>query len=181
MNGFTLGLLVFCITALVNNKNLGMSVLYGFVLYSIVMQWLFSGGFILEVLYMDTASAFVVLLRCFFNLYPSYHFTKIFADVSRTADSHFDALQNRYVEGRPFIFDDLFYKRSQSFKKPFPRSYTLPNCLETLFYMVLVFLLYILILTILDRYIQSNRGYTEPLCPNLRKRKKSTYMHMPNS
>lgn len=46
-NGFTLGLLVFCIAALVNNKNLGMSVLYGFILYSIVMQWLFSGGFIL--------------------------------------------------------------------------------------------------------------------------------------
>jgi len=97
MNGFTLGLLMFCITAIVNNKNLGMSIIYGFVLYSIVMQWIFSGGFILEILYMDTAKTFVVFLRYFFNLYPSYHFTKIFSDISRTADSHFDALQNRYV------------------------------------------------------------------------------------
>jgi hypothetical protein len=43
INGFTIGLVAFCITALVNNKNLGMSVIYGFVLYSIIMQWIFSG------------------------------------------------------------------------------------------------------------------------------------------
>lgn len=128
-NGFTLGLVAFCITAIVSSKNLGMSIIYGFVLYSIVMQWLFSGGYILELLYMDTASTLVKVLKFVFNLYPSYHFTKIFADISRTADSHFDTLQNRYVDGRTFIYDDLFYRRSQSFEKPFPRSYTLPNCI----------------------------------------------------
>ncbi len=47
VNGFTIGLVVFCITAVVKSKNLGMSIIYGFVLYSIVMQWLFSGGYIL--------------------------------------------------------------------------------------------------------------------------------------
>jgi hypothetical protein len=47
VNGFTIGLVAFCITATVNSKNLGMSIIYGFVLYSIVMQWLFSGGYIL--------------------------------------------------------------------------------------------------------------------------------------
>lgn len=47
VNGFTIGLVAFCITAMVSNKSLGMSVIYGFVLYSIVMQWLFSGGYIL--------------------------------------------------------------------------------------------------------------------------------------
>ena len=47
VNGMIVGLIPFCVTAAVNNKNLGMSILYGFVLYSIVMQWLFSGGFIL--------------------------------------------------------------------------------------------------------------------------------------
>lgn len=123
VNGFTIGLVAFCITAIVSNKNLGMSIIYGFVLYSIVMQWLFSGGYILELLYMDTASTFVKVLKFVFNLYPSYHFTKIFADVSRTADNHFDTLQNRYVEGRTFVYEDLFTRRSQSFQKPFPRSY----------------------------------------------------------
>lgn len=46
INGFTLGLVSFCVVAMVGNKNLGMSILYGFILYSIVMQWLFSGGYI---------------------------------------------------------------------------------------------------------------------------------------
>lgn len=115
LNGFTLGILVFCITALVANKSLGMSIIYGFVLYSIVMQWLFSGGYILELLYMDTASSLVRFFKLLFNVYPSFHFTKIFADVSRTADSHFDTLTNRYVEGRTFTYTDLFTRRSQSF------------------------------------------------------------------
>lgn len=46
INGFTLGMVSFCVVAIVSNKNLGMSILYGFILYSIVMQWLFSGGYI---------------------------------------------------------------------------------------------------------------------------------------
>lgn len=49
---------------------------------------------------MDTASKIVKTLKVIFNLYPSYHFTKIFADISRTADSHFDTMQNRYVLGK---------------------------------------------------------------------------------
>lgn len=102
---------------------------------------------------MDTASPIVKFLKYFFNLYPSYHFTKIFSDISRTADNHFDTLQNRYVAGRPFVLDDLLAKRSQSFTKPFPRSYTLPSALESLFFMFLVSLLYMFILVILDRYI----------------------------
>ena len=100
VNGFTLGILTFCITALVSNKSLGMSIIYGFVLYSIVMQWLFSGGYILELLYMDSAGQAIKFFRYLFNCYPSYHFTKIFTDVTRTADDHFDTLVNRYVEGR---------------------------------------------------------------------------------
>ena len=130
-----------------------MSIVYGFVLYSIVMQWLFSGGYILELLYMDTASTVVKILKFVFNLYPSYHFTKIFSDISKIADSHFDTLQNRYVDGRRFIYEDLFHQRSQSFQKPFPRSYTLPSAIESLGYMALVAVLYSFILVILDRYI----------------------------
>ena len=90
VNGMIVGLIPFCVTAAVSNKNLGMSLLYGFVLYSIVMQWLFSGGFILELLYMNTANFIVKLLKFIFNLYPSFHFSKIFSDVSRIVDKHLD-------------------------------------------------------------------------------------------
>ena len=47
VNGLVLGLIAFNVMALVNHKSLGMSVTYGFILYSISMQWIFSGGFIL--------------------------------------------------------------------------------------------------------------------------------------
>ena len=77
-------------TAAVDNKNLGMSILYGFVLYSIIMQWLFTGGIILQLLYSNTASKIVKLLKFVFNLYPSFHFSKIFSDVSNIADEHLD-------------------------------------------------------------------------------------------
>jgi hypothetical protein len=127
INGFTIGLVSFCITAIVNNKNLGMSVVYGFVLYSIIMQWIFSGvsgGYIIEILYMDDPSFTIKFLKSIFNLYPSYHFTKIFVDISRTAENHFDTLENRYINGRPYTYEDIFYRKSQ---KSSVRSFTFPN------------------------------------------------------
>lgn len=98
-NGIILGLLALCITAAVAERGLGMSLLYGFVLYSVVMQWLFTGGFLFDMLYFSNASTAVVFLRYLFNAYPSFHFSKLFSDISRKADNHIDTYQNRYVEG----------------------------------------------------------------------------------
>ena len=67
-----------------------MSLLYGFLLYSIVVQWLFSGGLLINMLYFDSAAPILVFLKYFFNLYPSFHFSKLFVDISRKADSHID-------------------------------------------------------------------------------------------
>jgi hypothetical protein len=69
-NGLVLGLLALCVTAAVAERGLGMSVLYGFLLYSVVVQWLFSGGLLFNMLYFDNASTAVLLLRYIFNLYP---------------------------------------------------------------------------------------------------------------
>lgn len=83
--------------AIVTHKSLGMSIIYGFILYSISMQWIFSGGFVLELLYLDTASLIIKLVKLFFNLYPSFHFSKIFNNIVRMADFHVDTYENRYV------------------------------------------------------------------------------------
>jgi len=47
VNGLVLGFVAFNTMALVTHKSMGMSLTYGFILYSISMQWIFSGGFIL--------------------------------------------------------------------------------------------------------------------------------------
>jgi len=90
--------------ALVQNKNMGISLTYAFILYSIAIQWIFSGGFILQLLYLDSASFTIKAIRYFFNLYPSFHFSKIFADIVSKADYHVDTYQNRYVKGTSFKF-----------------------------------------------------------------------------
>lgn len=110
-----------------------------------------------------------------FNLYPSFHFSKIFSDLSRIVDNHLDTFQNRYVDGRTLQLADLFKEKSQTYTQPIPHSYTLPSPFESFIYLALTSLLYLTILALLDRCVQSNRGYTEPLCANLRKRKKSIY------
>ena len=46
-NGLILGLVALNAMAIVTHKSLGMSLIYGFILYSISMQWIFSGGFVL--------------------------------------------------------------------------------------------------------------------------------------
>lgn len=62
---------------------------------------------------MDTASPIVKSIKAVFNLYPSFHFSKIFSDVVRIADTHFDTYQNKFIQGRPFVTSDLTYQRSQ--------------------------------------------------------------------
>lgn len=115
INGLVLGLVSFNTMALVTHKNLGMSLTYAFILYSISMQWIFSGGVILEFLYLDSASLIVKAVKFFFNLYPSFHFSKIFNNIVRKADSHIDTLENRYVKGTQFEYDDLFFRESKSY------------------------------------------------------------------
>ena len=104
MNGFVLGLLELCIVAVVKERGLGMSILYGFILYSVVMQWLFTGGFLFDMLYFTNISLTVLFLRYLFNLYPSFHFSKLFSDITRKADSHMDTYENRFIDGTKFTW-----------------------------------------------------------------------------
>ena len=69
-----------------------MSITYGFVLYAIVMQWVFTGGFMLYFIYQNASSVMVKIAKVFFNIYPSFHYSKIFCDIERKADSHFDMM-----------------------------------------------------------------------------------------
>lgn len=85
-----------------------MSLLYGFLLFSVVVQWLFAGGLLMNLLYFDNATIAVKMLKVFFNSYPSFHFSKLFIDISRKADSHIDMFENRYVEGTEFQWSDMF-------------------------------------------------------------------------
>lgn len=64
----------------------------------------------MEFLYLDSASDIVKAVRYFFDLYPSFHFSKIFSNIVRKADSHLDTLENRYVKGTSFVYEDLFFR-----------------------------------------------------------------------
>lgn len=178
-NGMVLGLLGLCVTAGVAERGLGMSVIYGFVLYSVVMQWLFTGGFLFDMLYFTNASTTVKALRYIFNGYPSFHFSKLFSDVSRKADSHIDTFENRYVEGSQFTWEDMFIRQSKSYQKPFPQTYVLPSPFESAVYLMLTSVAFIVALWLMDNLVESNRGYREYLgCPK-RKRKNSGYLSSP--
>lgn len=177
VNGLVLGFVAFNTMALVTHKNMGMSLTYGFILYSISMQWIFSGGFILELLYLDSASFIIKAVKVFFNLYPSFHFSKIFTDVVRKADFHVDTLQNRYVPGTGFYFQDLFTRSEQHFEKPFPHGYVMPSPMESFIYLILTSITYIISLWLFDTFIESNRGYKSQLWKR-KTRKQSVYQMM---
>lgn len=76
---------------------------------------------------MNTASPVVKTIKFIFDLYPSFHFSKIFSDMVAIADSHFNTLENRFIEGRDLLYEDLFNQRTQTYEKPFPHSYTIPS------------------------------------------------------
>jgi hypothetical protein len=90
-NGIVMSLIGLMILSIANEKKVGMSIAYAFVLYSIVMQWMFTGGFLMMFIYQKTEKKWINLVKAFFNIYPSFHYSKIFSDIERKADRHFDA------------------------------------------------------------------------------------------
>jgi hypothetical protein len=72
------------------------------------MQWMFTGGFLMLFIYQQTNTRWIKAIRVFFNLYPSFHYSKIFSDVERKADRHFDSFDNKWIEGQKFTYEDLF-------------------------------------------------------------------------
>ena len=95
------------IVSIASNKKLGMSITYGFLLYAVVLQSFSSGGFILMFIYQQSRSFWILFLKMLFYTYPSFHYSKIFADVEKKADRHFDGLMMRWVDGTSFTMQDL--------------------------------------------------------------------------
>lgn len=134
-----------------------MSIAYGFVLYSIVMQWMFTGGFLLMFLYQTSQKWWITAIKVFFNLYPSFHYSKIFTDIIRKADTHFDSFANKWIEGSSFTYSDLFENTSGA-TTVFIQNYTIPSPLSSFFNMLLTSLIEILLIWYFDHIIASVLG-----------------------
>lgn len=135
-NGFVMSLIGLMIVSIVSDKRTGMTVGYAFVLYSIVMQWMFTGGFLLMFLYQKSNKIWITLVKIFFNLYPSFHYSKLFTDINRKADRHFDSFENRWIEGKQFTYADLF-ERNSGQTSIIKQEYEMPTPLESLISMLL--------------------------------------------
>ena len=177
-NGVLLSFIGYLVVSLVNEKKIGMSITYGFVLYAIVMQWVFTGGFMLYFIYQSASSTMVKIAKVFFNIYPSFHYSKIFCDIERKADSHFDMLEAKWISGNEFTTKDLFEVTKG--KVIFPAEpYEIPSPFQSYLYMLLTSLVYIILIWYFDHVISSNRGkpyhplfFLQPSfwCAKLRKR-----------
>ena len=85
-----------------------------------------------------------------------------------------DTFENRFVEGTEFTWSDIFIRQSKSYLKPFPQTYILPSPFESALYLLLTSISFIIILWILDNFVESNRGYKENIFPcNRQERRQS--------
>lgn len=153
-NGTLMSLIGLMITSIANDKKIGMSIAYAFVLYSIVMQWMFTGGFLMMFLYQTSEKWWISAVKGFFNLYPSFHYSKIFSDVERKADRHFDSFANKWIEGGSFTYDDLFAKTSGA-TSFFPQSYSIPSPMDSFLNMLLTSIVEIVVIWYFDHIIAS--------------------------
>lgn len=103
--------------------------------------------------------AWVDIPRALFYFMPTFHFVKVYGDISRTVCTHFKLDQPTWVDGRPWEEEDLFLEKKGAFAtkdryhvSSIMRSFQIQTCF-TLFYFLLAWYF--------DKVLASNSGKGE--------------------
>lgn len=108
-------------------------------------------------IYQQTKTRWINVMKVFFNLYPSFHYSKIFSDIERKADRHFDSFDNKWIEGGYYKYEDLFTTTSGD-TSIMKGHYEIPSTIGSYFNLLLTSILYVIMIWYFDHVIESNRG-----------------------
>ena len=105
--------------------------------------------------------AWTIYFRYFFEMLPSFIFTKIFGDISRVTCVHVSYEKSVFLPGRSYTLDDFFTPISGSFMTM--ERYEAPSSYESIMKMYYVSFFYYILALYFDGIFSHNRGTALPL------------------
>lgn len=97
----------FFISTLCADLTSGYSIAYGFLLVGFVLEFLLGNIFMVYLFYLKNNPDWFITFRKVLELYPAFHYSKIFGDIALESGSHYDTTQNKWVRGKGFDYENL--------------------------------------------------------------------------
>lgn len=111
----------FFISTLCSDMTSGYSVAYGFLLIGFILESLLGNIFMVYLFFLKTNPEWFITFRTCLELYPAFHYSKIFGDIALESGRHYDTSSNRWVQGKGFTYEDL--DKTHEGKFPFTEDY----------------------------------------------------------
>ena len=96
------------ISTVVADPRQGYTIAYGFVLFSLVLESFFATNIFIQFLYANTKSVSIWIFKLILNLYPAFHYSKIYIDISQQAATSLNVQDSFWQKGPGFTYQSLF-------------------------------------------------------------------------
>lgn len=137
---------------------MGYTISYSILLLSVIATNSMSDGLVIYKIFFNLdMPEWTKYLRYCFELLPSFHFVKLYADIARITSSHLHPEYLLWVPGREFKFEDMSTNPSGTF---FTKDrYLVPSMIQTLYRVFNLCIIYLVCAWYFDNVIASNRGH----------------------
>ena len=99
----------FMVTTLVNNQTTGYTVSYAFIMTSVIFKIIFIHTMALYVtFFLDDQPLWVNIWKHLMYMFPAFNFSKVYGETVRISGSHPVSEEVRWVDGREFVWNDIF-------------------------------------------------------------------------
>jgi hypothetical protein len=123
------------------------------------MQVFLTTGFFVDYLYIEDAELYIVIVRFFLNIYPAFHYSKVFGDISYLSGTYFDMTEGRWKQGTGYEWSDLVKVYSGKFVTGSSvRTFTEPSTLASLSYLLYDSIIFLFLAWYFDHVLPGNRG-----------------------
>lgn len=144
------------------DQSFAYTVCYTFILVTIICTMaLMQVTIIYKLFYNLDLPAWTLYFRYFFEMLPSFIFTKIFGDISRVTCVHVSYEKSVFLPGREYTIDDFFAPIAGSFMTM--ERYEAPSSYESMVKMYKVSFIYYILALYFDAILSHNRGAALPL------------------
>lgn len=109
-----------------------------------------------DLIYMKDPSLPLQIFKLIMMINPGFHFSCILGEISVKAGYSFDMTQNIYVQGPGFFWKDFFKSDSESL---FGSDYSKPSPFGSTCLIYLDFVIYLVLLWLVDNLVSTNRGF----------------------
>lgn len=160
---FTVSMVFFAIllSTLISRMKMAYTVSYSIFLVGMVMEVIFRDADIVYALYTKKLPTWIKVVLVLLQLYPPFNFSKAFDDIALVASSRYDIVEQRFVDGSKYTWENLFEEITGK-TIIIDQEYEVPATWLSFVWLIINCVLFIILAWYFDNVNASNKGRDLP-------------------